>query len=86
MISSGNMSTANDNVDGDIGIPQGKNFTFSNIRLHDLPALAVSSDISPIKPLDGLSLTNISGTCRSGIRLAYINDATLPSKTSPSPA
>jgi polygalacturonase len=74
---SGNVSTPDDTVEGDIGIPQGRNFRFSNIRLNDVPALANVTEISPIKPVDGLSITNITGTCLKGIVLANVNNAML---------
>ncbi len=77
MIGSGNASTPDDTVDGDVGIPQGRNFQFTNIRLHDIPALANVSETSPVKPIDGLSIMNVSGTCRKGMVLANVNNAAI---------
>jgi polygalacturonase len=62
-------------VAGDEGIPALKNFRFSNIRLHDCPILADMTGIPPQKPLDGFSLTNVSGNCAKGIALANIRNA-----------
>jgi polygalacturonase len=77
MTGSGNASTPDDTVEGDVGIPQGRNFQFSNIRLHDIPALANVTETSPVKPIDGLSITNVTGTCRKGIAMANVNNAVL---------
>ncbi len=57
-------------VPGVEGIPSVKNLRFSNIRVTDVPTLVQATAIDPQKPLDGLSLTNISGTCGKGIFLA----------------
>lgn len=50
-------------VPGDDGIPTIKNFNFSNIKVTDVPILVDGSSIHPKKPLDGFSLTNVTGTC-----------------------
>jgi polygalacturonase len=57
-------------VPGDEGIPTAKNFRFTNIRVTDVPVLVDGFSVHPSKPLDGLVLENISGTCRKGISLA----------------
>jgi polygalacturonase len=62
-------------VTGDEGIPSLKNFRFSNIRLHDCPILADVTGIHPSKPLDGFSLTSVSGNCTKGIALANVRNA-----------
>lgn len=64
-------------VTGDEGIPTLKNFRFSNIRVHDCPVLADMTGIHPQKPLDGFSLTDVSGNCAKGIALANIRNADL---------
>ena len=64
-------------VPGDEGIPSVKNFHFTNIRVHDLPALVEAWAIHPQKPLIGFSLTNITGTVKSGIVLANVKNAEL---------
>ena len=50
-------------VPGDEGIPTLKNFKFSNIRLTNCPQLVDATSIHPNKPLDGFTLTNVSGSC-----------------------
>jgi hypothetical protein len=50
-------------VPGDEGIPTIRNFRFSNIKVHDIPILVDGSSIDPKKPLEGFSLTNVTGTC-----------------------
>lgn len=64
-------------VPGNEGIPTIRNFHFSNIRVTDVPVLVEAEDILPSKPLDGFSLTNVSGTCLRGIFLANIRHAVL---------
>jgi polygalacturonase len=50
-------------VPGPDGIPSVKNFHFSNIKVTDLPMLVDGVGIHPSKPLEGFSLTNVTGTC-----------------------
>jgi polygalacturonase len=66
-----------DPVPGDEGIPTIKNFSFSNIRVTDVPVLVEGTAIHPNKPLDGFTLSNVSGTCKKGISLANINKANI---------
>jgi len=60
-------------VPGDAGIPEFRNFHFSNIRVTDVPALVQATEIHPRKPLIGFSLTNVTGTCKTGITLANMS-------------
>jgi polygalacturonase len=62
------------NVPGDEGISLFRNFRFSNIRVTDVPHLVQATNIHPHKPLDGLTLTNISGTCKAGMTLANMKN------------
>jgi len=64
-------------VPGDEGIPTIRNFHFSNIRVKDVPVLVDGTRIHPSKPLEGFSLTNVSGSCGKGIFLANIHQAEL---------
>lgn len=64
-------------VPGDEGIPAARNWRFSNVVVHDVPKLVEATELDPRKPLDGLRLTNISGTCREGIFLANVRHAVL---------
>ncbi len=64
-------------VPGDEGIPTIKNFHFSNIKVTDVPWLVDGLNIHPNKPLEGFSLTNVTGTCGKGISLANIEHAEL---------
>ena len=76
LVSGGNTNTADDPVPGPLGIPQGKDFTFTNIRLNG-GTLADVSRVSADKPLEGLKIENISGTCAKGITLQHVNQAVL---------
>jgi polygalacturonase len=57
-------------VPGDAGIPSLKNLRFSNIRVKDVPTLVQATNITPQKPLDGFTLSSITGTCTKGIFIA----------------
>lgn len=68
-------------VPGDDGIPTIRNYSFTNIRVQDVPVLVQADEIHPAKPLSGLTLTNISGTCGKGISLANVHNAVLKNIT-----
>lgn len=77
LVSAGNANTADDPVEGELGIPIGRNYSFSNVRLANCSRLVDARDISPEKPLAGFSLVNVSGTCTNAIALANITGAKL---------
>ncbi len=62
-------------VPGDEGIPAVRNFQFTNIHLDGAPTLVAGTEIHPRKPLVGLVLSNVTGTCSSGIALANVKSA-----------
>ena len=64
-------------VAGDAGIPDFRNFKFSNIRVTDVPALVQATEIHPRKPLIGFELINVTGTCKSGIALANMKNVVI---------
>jgi len=64
-------------VPGDEGIPEFRNFRFSNIRVTEEAVLVQATEIHPRKPLVGFSLTNVTGTCKSGITLANMKDVVI---------
>jgi polygalacturonase len=64
-----------DPVPGVAGIPAARNFRFSNVHVRDCPKLLDGIGIHPQKPLDGFSLVNVTGDCRTGISLANIRHA-----------
>ena len=63
-------------MSGLAGYPQGRNFSFTNIRVV-CTTLADVSQIAPEKPLDGLVLQHLTGTCTKGIHLQNITHAVL---------
>ncbi|HEY1663407.1 MAG TPA: glycosyl hydrolase family 28-related protein [Verrucomicrobiae bacterium] len=77
LISSGNSNTVDDPVPGLDGYPAGRNYRFTNIRLENAKELADVSKISTEKPLDGFTLSHVTGTCTKGISLANITNAVL---------
>lgn len=62
-------------VPGLRGIPHIAGFRFRNLRVHDVPQLMEGWEIHPDRPLDGLLLQDISGTCAKGIQLANVRKA-----------
>ncbi|MDP4264270.1 MAG: glycosyl hydrolase family 28 protein [Bacteroidota bacterium] len=64
-----------DPVPGIEGIPGIKNFSFTHIRVKDVPVLVEGNAVHPAKPLNGFVFTDVSGTCAKGISLANIKDA-----------
>ena len=63
-------------VPGDAGIPVARNYRFDGVKV-DCGTLVDAASISPVKPLDGFSLADISGTCQKAIALANITNAVL---------
>lgn len=64
-------------VPGLEGIPTVRNFNFSNVRVRDVPVLVNGTSINSDKPLEGFSLTGVSGTAAKGISLANVRGAKL---------
>lgn len=64
-------------VPGDKGIPTIRNFNFNHIHVTDVPVLVDGVGIHPGKPLEGLTLADVTGTCGKGIFLANIHHAVL---------
>src|ERR1035437_1368970 len=64
-------------VIGEAGIPLFRNFRFTNMRVTDVPMLVDATRMDPLKPLDGLTLENITGTCKKGIELANVKNVHL---------
>jgi hypothetical protein len=62
-------------VPGDEGIPTIRNFKFSNVRVRDCPLLVDGTGIHPNKPLDGFTLTNVTGNAAAGIKLVNVKNA-----------
>ena len=77
LISSGNVNTVDDPVEGPLGYPTAKNLTFSNIHLHDATVAVEATQIAEEKPVFGFSLSNLSGTAAKCISLQHVRDAAL---------
>lgn len=77
LVSTGNSNTVDDPVAGLAGYPIGRNFSFTNVKLTNATFCCEASHISPERPLDGLTLANITGTCQKSISLANITNASL---------
>ncbi len=69
---------ASDPVTGDVDKWASlKNVTFKNIRVNNVAELIAATNIPPEKPADRVTFQNITGTCRKGITLANIVNASL---------
>jgi hypothetical protein len=73
----GNTNTADDPVEGLAGYPEAKNLRFTNVRLHNADVIVEGAQVAPEKPVDGLVLSNISGTARKGITLQHARNVAL---------
>jgi polygalacturonase len=73
----GNTNTSDDPVEGLIGYPSAKNLRFSNVRLNQVAVVAEVTQIAPEKPVEGFTLSNISGTAAKGITMRHVRDAVL---------
>jgi len=57
------------------------NLTFKNIKVNNVRTLVETQTsrsgdgVSPVRPIDGLTLTNITGTCQKGITLTNVLNA-----------
>jgi polygalacturonase len=63
-------------VPGDEGIPVAKNYSFRDVKAY-CGTLVDAASISPVKPVDGFSLVNLSGTCRKALTLANMTHVEL---------
>jgi polygalacturonase len=64
-------------VPGLAGIPQVSNIRVTGVTLHDVGRLVDGAHVAPERPIDGLTLANITGTCRRGIALMNVVHADL---------
>jgi len=51
--------------------------SFNHIRVSDVAEIVAGSNVSAERPVDGLALTDITGTCERGITLANASDVKL---------
>jgi polygalacturonase len=63
-------------VPGDEGIPVAKGYRFSDVRVN-CGTLVEARSISPVKPLNGLVIANVTGTCSNAIALANMTGVEL---------
>ena len=67
---------ATDPVPGDLEKwPRVQNLSFKNVSVQDVATLIDGNDISAERPLDGFTLSDISGTCARAISVANITNA-----------
>jgi polygalacturonase len=63
-------------VTGDEGIPAAKNFSFRDVKVN-CGTLVDAAQTSPVKPINGFSLVDVSGACQKAITLANLTNAVL---------
>ena len=63
-------------VTGAAGLTQAGRLSFSNVKVN-VQTLLDAHLISPDKPLDGLSIMDVTGACRRAISLANLRNASL---------
>lgn len=54
-----------------------RNISFKNIQVENINQLVAAANLPPEKPADGLTFANLTGTCRKGMALANIHNASL---------
>jgi polygalacturonase len=64
-------------VPGVEGIPTVRNFSFTKVRVRDVPVLVDGISVHPDKPLEGFTLAGVTGTAAKGITLANVRRAAL---------
>jgi hypothetical protein len=57
--------------------PLVRNLSFKNVRVQDVTELVAGTGVPEARPLDGLTLADISGTCSRGISLANMTNVNL---------
>lgn len=69
---------ATDPVPGDVEKwPRVQNLAFKNIRVQDVADLIEGKNVPAARPIDGFTLTDISGTCSRAISLANMTNVNL---------
>ncbi|HAO79490.1 MAG TPA: glycoside hydrolase, partial [Verrucomicrobia subdivision 3 bacterium] len=69
---------ATDPVPGDVEKwPRVQNISFKNVRVQEVAELVAGKNIPAARPLDGFTLTDISGTCARAISLANMTNVKL---------
>jgi hypothetical protein len=72
----GNTSTADEPVGGLAGYPYARNLNFSRIKV-DVKTLVRADEISALRPVQNFSLTEVTGRCTEGLRLANMSGVAL---------
>jgi hypothetical protein len=52
-----------------------KDISFSHVLLDNVQSFVMGTNIPPVRPLDGLTLTDITGKCSRGIILTNVINA-----------
>jgi polygalacturonase len=66
---------ATDPVPGDVEKwPRVQNLSFKNITVEDVATLVDANNVPPARPVDGFTLTDVSGTCSRAISIANMTN------------
>ena len=69
---------ATDPVPGDVEKwPRVHNLSFKNVRVQEVAELVAGTNVPPARPIDGFTLTDISGTCSRAISIANMTNVNL---------
>jgi hypothetical protein len=69
-------NTGSDPIPGEAGIPHVANLSFTNVKSTS-PVLIDARHIAPQKPVENLSVSNVTGTCKRPIALSNIKGVEL---------
>ena len=64
-------------VPGDEGLVKAGNFRFADVKVSKCDVLVDAASIPPEKPLDGLSISSITGDCQKGLSLVNMKNVEL---------
>jgi hypothetical protein len=73
----GNQTSPDDTVAGPLGYPVVRDIRFCHVRLRDVTVLADVTEVAAESPLVGLTLADVTGTCRRGVALVNVRNAVL---------
>ena len=57
--------------------PRVQNISFKNVRVQDVNELIAGTNVPEARPVDGFTLSNVTGNCARAISLANMNNVKL---------
>ncbi len=68
---------ATEPVGGDERWPRVKNMAFSNIKLDNVPVIVAGRNVAAERPVEGLTITDVTGSARQGLQLSNMTNVKL---------